>query len=106
MSQFLSPPPTRAPTVFERHLQTGIQILLVALLAWAGIELVNLGKSTAVLQERLVYQGQLINDLRSELRDWSGLYYRKSDAEREIGSLKNDVRRLNERVHDLEEQRP
>ena len=98
--------PDGTQTMFERHLQTGIQILLVALLAWAGLELVNLGKNTAVLQERLAYQGQLINELRGELRDWSGLYYRKSDADREIGGLKNDVRRLNERVSDLEERLP
>ncbi|EWH00558.1 hypothetical protein [Halomonas sp. BC04] len=92
--------------MLERHIQTGIQIILVALLAWAGLELVNLGKNTAVLQERLAYQGQLINELRGELRDWSNLYYRKSDADREIGGLKNDVRRLNERVSDLEERLP
>lgn len=100
------PSPDGNPTMFERHLQTGIQILLVALLAWAGLELVNLGKNTAVLQERLAYQGQLINELRGELRDWSNLYYRKSDADREIGALKSDVRRLSERVTQLEEQQP
>ncbi|SDJ41326.1 hypothetical protein SAMN04487954_104319 [Billgrantia gudaonensis] len=94
------------PTMFERHLQTGIQILLVALLGWAGLELVNLGKNTAVLQERLAYQGQLIEELRKELRDWSNLYYRKSDADREIGNLKRDVQRLGERVTDLEEREP
>lgn len=93
-------------TMFERHLQTAIQILLVALLGWSGLELVNLGKNTAVLQERLAYQGQLINELRAELRDWSGLYYRKSDAERELGSIRNDLRRLTERVADLEERQP
>ncbi|WP_089684638.1 hypothetical protein [Billgrantia gudaonensis] len=92
--------------MFERHLQTGIQILLVALLGWAGLELVNLGKNTAVLQERLAYQGQLIEELRKELRDWSNLYYRKSDADREIGNLKRDVQRLGERVTDLEEREP
>ncbi|SFU80246.1 hypothetical protein [Halomonas korlensis] len=97
---------TVKPSVFERHLQTGIQLTLVALLAWAGLKLVTLGEHTAVLRERLVYQGEQIESLRRDLRDWSDLYYRKSDANREISSLKDDVRSLNERVTTLEGHRP
>lgn len=89
-------------TALERHLQTGIQLLLVALLAWAGLELVALGKSTVALQERLTYQGELINDLRSEIRSWSDLYYRKADAAREIGELQSNIGALEARVTDLE----
>lgn len=97
---------TVTPNVFERHLQTGIQLTLVALLAWAGLKLVTLGEHTAVLRERLVYQGEQIESLRRDLRDWSDLYYRKSDANREISTLKDDVRSLNERVTSLEGNRP
>lgn len=97
---------TVKPNVFERHLQTGIQLTLVALLAWAGLKLVTLGEHTAVLRERLVYQGEQIESLRRDLRDWSDLYYRKSDANREISTLKDDVRSLNERVTSLEGKRP
>ncbi len=88
--------------MFERHLQTGIQLLLVGLIAWAGLELVALGKSTVALQERLTYQGELINDLRAEIRGWSDLYYRKADAEREIGDIQSDIVTLEARVTDLE----
>lgn len=96
---------TVKPNVFERHLQTGIQLTLVALLAWAGLKLVTLGEHTAVLRERLVYQGEQIESLRRDLRDWSNLYYRKADADREIGTLKADVQSLRERVLSLEESR-
>jgi len=89
---------TVKPNVFERHLQTGIQLTLVALLAWAGLKLVTLGEHTAVLRERLVYQGEQIESLRRDLRDWSDLYYRKSDAAREIGSLEDRVTRLEEEI--------
>lgn len=104
----MSSPPAheRSPTMLERHVQTAIQFILLALLAWAGVELVNLGKSTAVLQERLVYQGQLINEMRRELREWSDLYYRKTDAEREFRTLKASVNNLDQRVQQLEEARP
>ncbi|WP_156886200.1 hypothetical protein [Halomonas sp. GT] len=92
--------------MLERHVQTAIQVILLALLAWAGVELVNLGKSTAVLQERLVYQGQLINEMRRELREWSDLYYRKTDAEREFRTLRTNVSALDQRIQQLEEARP
>lgn len=83
-------------SIFERHLQTGIQIILIAMLAWAGLKLVTLGEHTAVLRERLVYQGEQIESLRRDLRDWSDLYYRKSEAAREIGNLQDRVTRLEE----------
>ncbi|WP_089689052.1 hypothetical protein [Billgrantia gudaonensis] len=89
--------------MFERHLQTAIQLTLVALLAWAGLKLVTLGEHTAVLRERLVYQGEQIESLRRELREWSELYYRKTDADREIGSLRDNVRRTNEHVTELDD---
>jgi len=85
-------------SIFERHLQTAIQLTLVALLAWAGLRLVSLGEHTAVLRERLVSQGEQIESLRRDLRDWSDLYYRKSDAAREIGNLQNRVTRLEEEI--------
>lgn len=89
-------------SILERHLQTGIQLLLVALLGWAGLKLVTLGENTAVLRERLVYQGEQIASLRRELRDWSDLYYRKRDAAREIGDIQSDIVALENRVTDLE----
>jgi hypothetical protein len=93
-------------SIFERHLQTAIQLALVALLAWAGLKLVTLGEHTAVLRERLVYQGEQISSLRRDLRDWSELYYRRADANREIGGLQDGLRAVKERVTTLEEQRP
>ncbi|MFW6032453.1 MAG: hypothetical protein ACOCTI_03670 [Phycisphaeraceae bacterium] len=97
---------TVKPSIFERHLQTAIQIILVGLLAWAGLRLVALGENTAVLRERLVYQGSQIESLRRDLRDWSDLYYRKSTADREISDLQDGVRHLDERITALEEERP
>lgn len=93
-------------SMLERHLQTGIQLLLVGLIGWSGLKLVALGEHIAVLQERQLNQGRQIENLRRDLRDWSNLYYRKTDASREIGSLKGDVHRLGERVTELEDNRP
>lgn len=93
---------TVKPSRFERHLQTGIQLVLVGLLAWAGIKLVTLGEDNAVLRERITYQGEQITYLRRDIREWSNLYYRKADAKREIGGLQENVQSLNERITALE----
>lgn len=91
------------PSVFERHLQTAIQLILVALLAWAGLRLVELGENSAVLRERLIYQGEQISQLRRELREWSDIYVRRSDADREFQQLRNELEQVGARVARLEE---
>lgn len=90
------------PSVFERHLQTAIQLILVGLLCWAGLKLVSLGEDNATLRERLSYQGDQIVNLRRDLRDWSNLYYPRADAEREIGALRDDMKSLKARVSRME----
>ncbi|MGQ0335699.1 hypothetical protein [Halomonas elongata] len=94
----------RRPFEFERHLQTGIQLILVMLLGWAGFKLVTLGEDNAVLRERIAYQGEQIESLRRDLREWSNLYYRKSDAEQRAEEVDSRLDALGERLSTLEEQ--
>ncbi len=91
--------------MLERHIQTFIQVLLVALLSWAGLQLVKLGQQSAVLEERLTSQGMLLNELRAELKDWGDLYYRRADARRELDSIESRIESLDTRVADLERRR-
>ncbi|CAM0554250.1 hypothetical protein EHLJMEHL_04346 [Vreelandella titanicae] len=90
------------PSVFERHMQTGIQVLLVALIIWAGTELVKLGQQSVVLEERLTTQGLMLNELRQELREWGDTYYRTTDARRELDEIEGHIDNLNSRVSALE----
>ncbi|MCA8865300.1 MULTISPECIES: hypothetical protein [unclassified Halomonas] len=90
------------PLVFERHMQTGIQVLLVALIIWAGTELVKLGQQSVVLEERLTTQGLMLNELRQELREWGDTYYRTTDARRELDEIEGRIDNLNSRVSALE----
>lgn len=90
------------PSVFERHAQTAIQILLVTLILWAGTELVQIGRQSAVLEERLASQGASLESLRLELRTWSDTYYRASDARRELDQIETRIENLNSRVSALE----
>lgn len=90
------------PSVFERHMQTGIQVLLVALIIWAGTELVKLGQQSVVLEERLTTQGLMLNELRQELREWGDTYYRTTDARRELDEIEGRIDNFNSRVSALE----
>ncbi|WP_141101340.1 hypothetical protein [Halomonas campaniensis] len=90
------------PSVFERHMQAGIQVLLVALIIWAGTELVKLGQQSVVLEERLTTQGLMLNELRQELREWGDTYYRTTDARRELDEREGRIDNLNSRVSALE----
>ncbi|OBX35650.1 hypothetical protein A8U91_04724 [Halomonas elongata] len=93
------------PSAFERHFQTGIQLILVGLLGWAGLKLVTLGEDNAVLRERITYQGEQIVSLRRDIREWSNLYYRKSEADRVNKEFAQRIHALDQRVTSLEESR-
>lgn len=90
------------PSVFERHMQTGIQVLLVALIIWAGAQLVSLGQQSLVLEERLANQGLTLMEMREELRSWGDTYYRTVDAKRELNNIEGRIDNLNSRVSALE----
>lgn len=92
------------PFEFERHFQTGIQLVLVGLLAWAGLKLVTLGEENAALQERITYQGEQIVSLRRDIREWSNLYVRKSEAQQRAEEVNSRLDALGDRLSTLEEQ--
>lgn len=90
------------PSVFERHMQTGIQVLLVALIIWAGSEIVKIGQQSVVLEERLATQGMILQEMRMELRSWGDTYYRTVDAKRELNEIESRIDNLGSRVSALE----
>lgn len=89
-------------SMFEKHFQTGVQVVMVALLLWAGRELVALGQSSAVLEERLAAQGALLTEMRQEMQEMSDVYYRRTDARRELDAIESRINGLDSRVSDLE----
>ncbi|KIN15840.1 hypothetical protein RO22_04060 [Halomonas sp. KHS3] len=90
------------PSIFERHMQTGIQVLLVTLIIWAGSELVKLGQQSVVLEERLTMQDLMLQEMRHELKSWGDTYYRTVDARRELDNIEGRINNLNSRVSALE----
>lgn len=90
------------PSTFERRIQSVIQAVLVVLILWAGTELVQIGRQSAVLEERLSSQGATLLQLRHDLRTWNDTYYRTVDARRELDQIETRIDSLNSRVSALE----
>ncbi|MGQ7242944.1 hypothetical protein ACUN9V_05705 [Salinicola sp. V024] len=81
--------------VFENmatRISSGIQILFVALLAWAGITLVNLNSQIAVVNSLLETQGQIITEMRSDMRSTYARNDRVSQLESRVTTLEGKIR--------------
>ncbi|MBT2787026.1 MULTISPECIES: hypothetical protein [unclassified Halomonas] len=83
-------------------MQTGIQVLLVTLIIWAGSELVKLGQQSVVLEERLTIQDLMLQEMRQELKSRGDTYYRTVDSRRELDNIEGRINNLNSRVSALE----
>jgi hypothetical protein len=54
--------------LLERHIQTGIQAILVGLVLWVGSSILAIREDVAVLRERSATQGVKLEALNAELK--------------------------------------
>ncbi|WFF40408.1 hypothetical protein EVC62_02215 [Salinicola endophyticus] len=94
--------PVRSRPIIERHIQTALLAVIVAAIGWAGSSLIDVREGFARQDERLTNLAQQFADVQSSLKELSTAYYPKSDAERELGNMRTDIRNLRERVTVLE----
>jgi DUF1009 family protein len=90
-------------SIFERHIQTGIQVLLVALVLWAGQQLVATGNRVVSLEVQVSALQKIMNRQES-------LYYTIRDSERDfgyvsrmLGECRDNANALRERVNQIDE---
>jgi hypothetical protein len=96
-------------SVFERHIQTAIQVLLVALVLWAGQQLVVTGNRVVSLEVQ-------VSALQTIMNRQEAVFYTIRDSERDFGyvtrmlgecrdntnSLRERLNRLDERIKNAE----
>lgn len=84
----------------ERHMQSGLLVLVMMLLGWVGNSLVALGKSVAVIETQM-------GSLNAQMAGT----YRTNDAQRDMADINrqlDDVRRRIDKlelIHDREKDR-
>jgi hypothetical protein len=85
-------------TVFERHAQTVLGAVVVAILGWSGFTLNNLSVSVAQLTERVsAIQGNM-TILQSQTTD----RYTRQDAVRDLGAVQRSLEDHTSRIRALE----
>lgn len=52
---------------FERHAQTGIQVILVAVTIWVGSSIIALRDATIRMEEKSVQHREALNELKLEI---------------------------------------
>jgi hypothetical protein len=82
----------RNGSAFERHFQTGIQLLLIALLLWAGQQLVQTGTRVVSLEVKVT---ALEMAMTSNMDD----RYRARDAARDFEGIRREMAEK-DRLHD------
>ena len=80
--------------MFERHLQTGIQLLLIALIVWAGQQLVQTSTRVVSLEVKVT---ALEMSMTGSMDD----RYRARDAARDFDSMRREVNDMDRR-HDVQ----
>jgi hypothetical protein len=93
---------TVTSSIFERHLQTAIQIILVALIIWAGQQLVNTSNRVVSLEVK-------VGALETHIRSATSELYTERQAQRDQALLWEAIRtcqqntdRLRERVNAID----
>ena len=62
------------PSALERHIQTGLTTIVAGLLIWVGVNMVELGKSTAVQSAQIASITIDVRDIKFSIRDrWTSL---------------------------------
>lgn len=78
----------------ERHVQSGLLVLVMALLGWVGNSLVSLGRSVAVIETQMGSFGAQIAGM-----------YRTSDAQRDMADVGRQLDEIRRRTDKLERDR-
>ena len=90
--------PEKRSNLFEQHVQTGIQLLIVALLAWFGMSVQSLQVSVAQLRAEQENLSAEISRLRDANRD----PYPGSQARTDLNVIRDELRSLDRRMTILE----
>lgn len=85
-------------SIFERQLQTGVSIVMVGLLGWAGLSLNELQKSAATMAVEIQHIKDRLQAVDIENND----IYTQTQATRDWAKNQQDLSELKRRIWKLE----
>ncbi|WP_413616426.1 hypothetical protein MRB56_09165 [Halomonas cupida] len=93
----------RSRPILERHVQTIMLGLVIALLAWSGTTTLKLVETSARQDERITQLINITNELRDEMRDASSRYMTVNSASVYRQQLNSRIDSIDIRVKQLED---
>jgi uncharacterized protein YycO len=88
---------------FERHFQTGVGALIIALVLWVGTTLTTNQKTLATLEVNMNNLKEKVIEIKSQISHQSDTYVLKNEFESVKSQCQSDIKRLETTVSTLEE---
>lgn len=82
----------------EKHIQTGIQVLLIAVCGWMATTVQETSIQVAKLSERVAYLQVEVSNLETAASD----RYTKTDALEDLSAINDQLRDIRERLRAVE----
>ncbi len=89
-------------SILERHIQTVLAAVIVALLSWGGFTLTEVSLQTAVLAERVATLSVKVAALEQKVDKGTEDRYRAADARRDLALRDQRLQTLEQRLARLE----
>lgn len=91
----------RPPSNLERHIQTIVQVFLVAVCGWMATTVQDTSIQVAKLTERVTYLQIQVENLEAQTDD----RYTKSDALGDLNAVNDQLKDIRERLRSVESDR-
>lgn len=87
----------RRGSIFERHAQTGLSVIVTMLVAWMGSSLIDLGKEQAKANVQLTQVVKDVSSLQVQTQMSNNDRYTATDARRDLATIRDQLAKLEER---------
>ena len=92
----------RSSRTFERHLQTGLAVIVISLIGWLGMTTLETSRISAVTAARMDMMVDALVDLKKQVRTSSKGRYTRQDAQRDYTQNMRRFESIEKRITVLE----
>jgi len=92
----------RRSNSFERHLQTGLAVIVISLIGWVGITTLEISRTSAVTAVRMDMMAEALKDLKKQMYNSSKNRYTRQDAQRDYTQNMRRFESIEKRITLLE----
>lgn len=87
---------------FERHLQTGVGALIIALVLWVGTTLTTNQKTLTALEVNIATLKERVIEIKSQINHQADTYVLRNEFESVKNQCQSDIKRLESDINSLQ----